>query len=81
MKTTTIRTTFLLLKGSEDSSSADKSSEGDNKPGRRRPKVHEIKEETQITDAFAKELDLSCMSKGLVKAPQIENGSIQKYNR
>ncbi|KAG5677774.1 hypothetical protein PVAND_007505 [Polypedilum vanderplanki] len=48
---------------------------------RRRGKVHEIKEESQITNDFAKDLDLSCMSKGLVKAPQINNGYISKYNR
>jgi hypothetical protein len=43
--------------------------------------VHEIKEETHITNDFAQELDLSCMSKGLVKAPTINNGYIAKYNR
>lgn len=52
----------------------------DNKK-RRKAKVHEIKEESQITDDFARQLDLSCMSKGLVKAPSINNGYIAKYNR
>lgn len=43
--------------------------------------MHEIKEESQITSDFAQQLDLSCMSKGLVKAPGINNGYIAKYNR
>jgi hypothetical protein len=48
---------------------------------RRKGKVHEIKEESQITGDFAGRLDLSCMSKGLVKAPTISNGFVAKYNR
>lgn len=67
----------LLL--SESGDSEDKSGV-DNKK-RRRNKVHEIKEESQITSDFAQHLDLSCMSKGLVKAPSIGHGYIAKYNR
>lgn len=64
---------------SEGEEGDDKSSV-DNKK-RRKNKVHEIKEETQISLDFAQHLDLSCMSKGLVKAPNVENGFIAKYNR
>lgn len=53
----------------------------DNNKKRRKNKVHEIKEESHITSDFAAQLDLSCMSKGLVKAPSIGNGYIAKYNR
>lgn len=34
-----------------------------------------------MTADFARQLDLSCMSKGLVKAPAVDNGYIAKYNR
>jgi hypothetical protein len=53
----------------------------DNKKQKRKGKVQEIKEENQITNDFAQNLDLSCMSKGLVKAPAINNGYVAKYNR
>lgn len=72
---------FPCFSDSTSTASGESESTGDHRASRRRPKVHEIKEETQITDSFANELDLSCMSKGLVKAPAIENGSVQKYNR
>jgi hypothetical protein len=48
---------------------------------RQRNKLHEIKEENHLAHEFARNLDLSCMSKGLVKAPSISNGYIAKYNR
>lgn len=70
----------IFLFASDAGDSDDKSSGADNKK-RRKNKVHEIKEESQITDDFARQLDLSCMSKGLVKAPSIANGYIAKYNR
>jgi hypothetical protein len=70
---------ILLIKLSDTEESSDKSS-SDNKK-RSKGKVREIKEETQITNDFAHLLDLSCMSKGLVKAPNITNGYIAKYNR
>lgn len=63
-----------------DTEESDDKSSMDNKR-RRKSKVHEIKEESQITNDFAQHLDLSCMSKGLVKAPSINNGYIAKYNR
>lgn len=72
-------TLFCSLPDTEESNDDDKSST-DNKK-RRKSKVHEIKEESQITSEFAQQLDLSCMSKGLVKAPSIANGYIAKYNR
>ncbi|XP_070502012.1 fibrillin-2-like [Chironomus tepperi] len=65
----------------ESSEVDDKSSLDNKKNQRRKGKVHEIKEDTQITNEFASKLDLSCMSKGLVKAPTINNGNIAKYNR
>ena len=68
---------FICLPDTEESDN--KSSVDDKK--RRKSKVHEIKEESQITNDFAQHLDLSCMSKGLVKAPSISNGYIAKYNR
>lgn len=52
----------------------------DNKK-RKKGKGQDIQEEQGITVSFAKELDLSCMSGGLVKAPNITNGYIVKYNR
>lgn len=64
-----------------DSEDAEDKSSVDNKKLRRKGKVHEIKEESQITNDFAQNLDLSCMSKGLVKAPAINNGYVAKYNR
>lgn len=69
---------FFLL--SSDTGESDDKSTADSKK-RRKNKVHEIKEESQITNDFAQHLDLSCMSKGLVKAPSINNGFIAKYNR
>lgn len=63
-----------------DTGEFDDKSTADSKK-RRKNKVHEIKEESQITNDFAQHLDLSCMSKGLVKAPSINNGFIAKYNR
>lgn len=69
---------FLALIDAED---GDDKSSVDNKKLRRKGKVHEIKEENQITNDFAQNLDLSCMSKGLVKAPAINNGYVAKYNR
>jgi len=60
---------------------AEDKSSADNNKKRRKGRVHEIKEENAITNEFAQELDLSCMSKGLVKAPSINNGYISKYNR
>lgn len=65
----------------ESGETDDKSSVDNKKNQRRKGKVHEIKEDTQITNDFASKLDLSCMSKGLVKAPTINNGNIAKYNR
>lgn len=70
----------LFLAASADGDDNDDKSSVDNKK-RRKNKVHEIKEETQISNDFAQHLDLSCMSKGLVKAPSVENGFIAKYNR
>ncbi|CRK94788.1 CLUMA_CG008282, isoform A [Clunio marinus] len=63
----------------EDTASSNNKSPLDNKK-RRRNRVQEIQEESQITNDFAQHLDLSCMSKGLVKAPQIKNAYL-KYNR
>lgn len=55
------------------------SSESDGKK-RRKGKGQEILEETKITSSFAKQLDLSCM-KSSIRAPNINNGHIVKYNR
>lgn len=73
---------FFILSSSllSDSGDSEDKSGVDNKK-RRRNKVHEIKEESQITSDFAQHLDLLCMSKGLVKAPSIGHGYIAKYNR
>lgn len=71
---------FINVCLSDAGDSEDDKSSVDNKK-RRKNKVHEIKEESQITNDFAQQLDLSCMSKGLVKAPSINNGYIAKYNR
>jgi len=48
---------------------------------RKKAKGQEILEETTIDDDFAGELHLSCMSRGLVRAPNIDNGYVAKYNR
>lgn len=72
---------LILLLLYLDSHDSDDKSSVDNKKQRRKGKVQEIKEESQITNDFAQNLDLSCMSKGLVKAPAINNGYIAKYNR
>lgn len=71
---------LVLIDELSDADDSDDKSTTDNKK-RRKNKVHEIKEESQITSDFAQQLDLSCMSKGLVKAPSINNGYIAKYNR
>ncbi|XP_062552414.1 fibrillin-1-like isoform X2 [Armigeres subalbatus] len=44
-------------------------------------KLQNIQEETAIDDAFASQLDLSCMAQGLIHAPEIDNGYVVKYNR
>jgi hypothetical protein len=75
-----LSSSFLLPLHLDSDDSEDKSFE-DNKKLRRKGKVQEIKEESQITNDFAQNLDLSCMSKGLVKAPVINNGYVAKYNR
>lgn len=70
---------LFISSGAAEDADEDKSTAENKK--RRKNKVHEIKEESQITNDFAQQLDLSCMSKGLVKAPSINNGYIAKYNR
>ena len=65
----------------ESGEADDKSSVDNKKNQRRKGRVQEIKEETQMTNEFASKLDLSCMSRGLVKAPTINNGNVAKYNR
>lgn len=55
---------------------------GNGLASRKKKKPLEIQEDTQVSSEFAKDLDLSCMiGRTLVRAPNIENGYIVKYNR
>ncbi|XP_058122985.1 uncharacterized protein LOC131293979 [Anopheles ziemanni] len=51
---------------------------GKRKPGQ---KGQNIQEESDIEPELAARLDLSCMSQGLIRAPEIDNGYVVKYNR
>ncbi|KFB47089.1 AGAP005714-PA-like protein [Anopheles sinensis] len=51
---------------------------GKRKPGQ---KGQNIQEEPDIEPELAARLDLSCMSQGLIRAPEIDNGYVVKYNR
>uniref|UniRef100_A0A182SAJ4 EGF-like domain-containing protein n=1 Tax=Anopheles maculatus TaxID=74869 RepID=A0A182SAJ4_9DIPT len=48
------------------------------KPGAR---GQNIQEETDLEPELAARLDLSCMAQGLIRAPEIDNGYVVKYNR
>ncbi|XP_035788356.1 uncharacterized protein LOC118464801 isoform X2 [Anopheles albimanus] len=48
------------------------------KPGQ---KGQNIQEETDIDSELAARLDLSCMTHGLIRAPEIDSGYVVKYNR
>ena len=48
---------------------------------RKKAKGQEIQEETALRSDLAKEMDLSCMGRSLVRAPTIDNGYVLKYNR
>ncbi|ETN59950.1 hypothetical protein AND_008443 [Anopheles darlingi] len=49
------------------------------KPGGQ--KGQNIQEETDIDSELAARLDLSCMTHGLIRAPEIDSGYVVKYNR
>uniref|UniRef100_A0A182NIS0 Sushi domain-containing protein n=1 Tax=Anopheles dirus TaxID=7168 RepID=A0A182NIS0_9DIPT len=51
---------------------------GKRKPGQR---GQNIQEETDLDAELAARLDLSCMAHGLIRAPEIDNGYVVKYNR
>uniref|UniRef100_A0A182LZQ9 Sushi domain-containing protein n=1 Tax=Anopheles culicifacies TaxID=139723 RepID=A0A182LZQ9_9DIPT len=51
---------------------------GKRKPGQR---GQNIQEETDLEPELAAVLDLSCMANGLIRAPEIDNGYVVKYNR
>lgn len=66
---------FLVETTSEDSQPSESSRR------RKKVKAQEILEDTTVTSEYAKQLDLSCMGTTIVKAPNIENAYILKYNR
>lgn len=41
----------------------------------------DIQEETSISIDFAESLDVSCMGTALIRAPEIDNAYIVKYNK
>lgn len=41
----------------------------------------EIEEESELTDEYAGALDMSCLSDGLIRAPQVPNGEVVRYTR
>lgn len=50
--------------------------------GRRKgQRGQDIEEEPNITEEFAGALDMSCLTDGLVRAPQIPNGEVVRYVR
>lgn len=64
-----------------EQTSSETGESGNDAGGRRKKKGQEILEDTGITSEFAKDLDLSCMGRALVRAPDITNGYVVKYNR
>nr|XP_040220896.2 fibrillin-2 isoform X3 [Anopheles coluzzii] len=57
---------------------ANQAGNGKRKPGQR---AQNIQEETDLDPELAARLDLSCMAQGLLRAPEIDNGYVVKYNR
>lgn len=41
----------------------------------------EIEEESDLSDEYASALDMSCLSDGLLRAPQLPNGEVVRYTR
>lgn len=69
----------IIIHFTDASDDSDKSATDGRK--RKKMRMQDIQEETGIESGFAKKLDLTCMSKGLVRAPDINDGYIVKYNR
>ncbi|XP_040151178.1 fibrillin-2-like [Anopheles arabiensis] len=57
---------------------ANQAGNGKRKAGQR---AQNIQEETDLDPELAARLDLSCMAQGLLRAPEIDNGYVVKYNR